>query len=239
MSVTARWSGVHPTALCREHRAGLERPQETCDFDPGFHRILNQPILERQHRPFHTKDIGGLHGLVVPNASGRVPCRFAFTKIDEQDGLPAAGELRRSATHDDFEIVWMRPERHDIESLRLQAIAHVATFWSRDSSRSRHVTTYSEGARLSASSNRRTLSRARARTGSGKGAVPTSRHSPIVWRRPWTSSAQRGHPAQCRSIAAHSTPSSSPSRYAEMLARSAVQSGLEGSVIRSPSGAAT
>ncbi|SRR6266508_248682 len=82
----------------------------------------------------------------------------------------------------------------------------------------------------SRSSSRRTLSRARCRTASGNGAEPASRHSPTVTRKPSTTAAQPGQRWQCSAMAWHAVLSSSPSKYAEIFARIALQ--LAGAFIR-------
>jgi hypothetical protein len=198
--------GMHTRAGGGEHSSGSVDPKQACNQQPRLHGIADEAVLQRERRALHTENGSGAGRLRVPGASIGVPRRLAVAQIHEQNRLPSARQLRRCAAHDHFQIVRVGAKGENVVPL-IHLIGEMHVSGKRDTGR---ACQFWDG--FSEASSRSMLALARCRTGSGSGVLPASRQRPIVSRSPSTSVAQAAQSRQCRSIAWHSTASSSPSR---------------------------
>jgi len=115
---------VHARSSRRKDEAWFVRPNQMRDRESRLGRIANQPIMEREGCSVNAEEARCLFGLAFTDASTGVTRGLAVTEVDEQHGHPAAHKFRGRAAEDDFEVVRVRTECHDVVPLWPRRIAH-------------------------------------------------------------------------------------------------------------------
>jgi len=106
----------------REDKPRFVNADQARDRQTRFDRITNQAVVKRKRDSTDAKDGRRLLGLIMTHAWDGMARRFAVTEIDEEHTHPAAHEHRGCAAHHNFQVVGMRTEGHDVESLRIYSI---------------------------------------------------------------------------------------------------------------------